>query len=52
MLYRLLFLNILLACLLTSCYRLGPDEDEDTVPITNNPHLMPRPQPNLTPANF
>ena len=31
--------------LLTGCYKVAPDEDElQTVPTTNNPHLVPGPQ--------
>jgi len=37
---------VVLCYLFTGCYKAGPGEDEtQTVPVTNNPHLMPGDMP-------
>lgn len=51
---KIVGLLIMLSCCLVGCYRWAPDEDElETVPTTNNPYLLPKPQEDvLNPTNF
>lgn len=46
---RLLALSFTMSALLTSCYQAHSDDDLRTVPVTNNPHIVPGGgSPNLT----
>lgn len=38
---RILGLSFALSVLLTSCYQAHSDDDLRTVPVTNNPHIVP-----------
>lgn len=40
-LFKMLFVNVLSAFVFSSCYQAHSDDDLRTVPVTNNPHVVP-----------